>query len=780
MTMMETADSTLTALATRQRAFPSSHVARIARDLFGIDGMPRMLYGERDQNFHIAPAQNAGIILKIVDHAEDQDVIDLQIACLQHVARADPSLPVPRVVLTRDGRNRALVEGPEGASHIVYALSFLDGAILEETRADGNLLNEIGRILARLGLALRNFGHPAAGRRIAWDPRHADVLRRHTHLIEAPEIRRLAERALDRFIANQPRLSALRAQIIHHDCHPGNLLVDRASGTVAGILDFGDIVHGPLVFDLAVSVAEISGEGLSWIESARALVSGYRSIQPLEAAEYDVLYDAIVARYALTLAIHAWRSRHDPDGAEKLVGYCASCAPLLEKLMSDGPEKTTAALRDAGGAGQAVVKPAGDLFERRSKVLGRQLELSYGKPVHAVRGAGVFLWEPDGSRLLDAYNNVPSVGHAHPEVVAAIARQAGQICSNTRYLHETVVAYAERLTRTMPQGLSKCIFVNSGSEANDTAWRIAKAVTGKTGAIIIANAYHGITDAVAALSPYSGPMALPTPPHVETLEPPDGYRGRFRDHPDAARLYAADVDRAIDALAKRGHGVAAFFIDSALTAHGILDAPENWLALVAEKIQAAGGLVVGDEVQSGFGRCGDAFWGFATHGIVPDLVTMGKPMANGHPVGAVVMREDIHAAFTSRVDFFSTFGGNPVSAAAALATLDVMERDRLQENCRTTGARFRDQIRMLSQRHAAIGDVRGRGLMIGVDIVADRLSREAAPREARRIANRMRDLGVLVGVDGPFGNVLKIRPPMPFNAEHADMAVEAMSRAMAD
>jgi 4-aminobutyrate aminotransferase-like enzyme/Ser/Thr protein kinase RdoA (MazF antagonist) len=778
--MMETADSTLTALATGQRALPLSQIAQIARDLFGIDGLPRMLYGERDQNFHIASPKGAGIILKIVDHAEDHDVIDLQIASLQHVAKADPDLPVPRVILTRDGRSRSLVQGPEGASHVVYALSFLDGTILEETSADGKLLTEIGRDLARLDLALRDFSHPAAGRRIAWDPREAAALRPHTHLITDPETRRLAERALDRFIANQPRLSALRAQVIHHDCHPGNLLVDRASGKVTGILDFGDIIHGPLIFDLAVSAAEIAGEGLSPIESARTLIAGYRSIQPLEEAEYEVLYDAIVARYALTLAIHAWRSRHDPDGAEKLVGYCAACAPLLEKLMSDGPERTVAAFRNAGGTGPAsAVKPAGDLLDRRNRVLGRQLELSYGKPVHAVKGAGVFLWEPDGSRLLDAYNNVPSVGHAHPEVVAAIARQAGQICSNTRYLHETVVAYAERLTGTMPPGLGKCIFVNSGSEANDAAWRIAKSVTGKTGAIIIANAYHGITDAVAALSPYSGPMALPTPPHVETLEPPDSYRGRFRDDPDAARLYAADVDRAIDALAKRGHGVAAFFIDSALTAHGILDAPGNWLALVAEKIHAAGGLVVGDEVQSGFGRCGDAFWGFAIHGIEPDLVTMGKPMANGHPVGAVVMRDDIHAAFTSRVDFFSTFGGNPVSAAAALATLDVIERDRLPENCRTTGARFRERIRTLAQQHAAIGDVRGRGLMIGVDIVADSLSREAAPREARRIANRMRDLGVLVGIDGPLGNVLKIRPPMPFNAEHADMAVDAMSQAMA-
>ena len=362
-------------------------------------------------------------------------------------------------------------------------------------------------------------------------------------LIELRETRFLVERALDRFLVNLPRLSALRSQIIHHDCHPGNLLIDQDAKTITGVLDFGDIIHGPLIFDLAVSVAEIFGNGLSIIESACSLISGYRHIQPLEDVEYDVLYDTIIARYSLTLLIHAWRSRHDPAGAAKLAGYCETFAGTLEKLMSDGPEKTVAAFR-TGRTRQIHISSASDLLVRRNNVLGKQLQLSYSKPVHAVTGQ-VFPMEAGHSRLLDAYNNVPSVGHACPEVVAAIARQMGEVCSNTRYLHETIVSYAERLVQTMPSGLNRCIFVNSGSEANDAAWRIAKSVTGKIGAIIIANAYHGVTDAVAALSPYSGPLALPTPPHVETLEPPDIYRGRFRANTNAGSRYAEDVDRAI-------------------------------------------------------------------------------------------------------------------------------------------------------------------------------------------------------------------------------------------
>jgi len=768
--------ATLTALAGRAPVFSSAKGEEIARDLFGIEGAARALFGERDRNFHIAPAKGDGIILKIIDPSEDPDVIDLQIGCLQHVAASDPTLPVPRVIFTRDGRSRALVKGPDGTPHIVYALSFLTGDLLEEMSAGEDLLNEVGRVTARLDRALRGFFHRAAGRRIAWDPRQSVNLREHLSLIAEPETRALAGRAFDRFISQLPNLSRLRAQIIHHDCHPGNILIDAKARRVAGLLDFGDMIHGPLILDLAVPAAETRGAGLSALDSACAVIAGYHSIEPLEEAEYEALYDAILARHAVTLAIHAWRSRHDPEGAAKLAQYCATNTPALAALIRAGPEKSIAAFRAAGRAERT--SPTRDLLDRRAHVLGKQLELTYAKPVYAIKGSGVFLWEPDGSRLLDVYNNVPSVGHAHPEVAAAIARQAAEICSNTRYLHETVIAYAERLIRTMPKSLERCLFVNSGSEANDAAWRIAKAVTGKTGAIIIANAYHGITDAVAALSPYSGPLALPSPPHVETIEPPDMYRGRFRDNPDAARLYAEDVDRAIAALAKRGHGVAALYVDSAFCAHGILDVPEGWFALIAAKIRGAGGLIVADEVQSGFGRMGDAFWGFALHGIVPDFVTLGKPMANGHPVGAVATTAAIHAEFASRVDFFSTFGGNPVSAAAALATLEVIERDSLQDNCRSTGAYFRAGIKALAKRHAMIGEVRGRGLMTGIDIVSDRISRKPSAPEARRLANRMRELGVLVGIDGPLGNVLKVRPPMPFRPEHADIAIAAMDRAM--
>jgi 4-aminobutyrate aminotransferase-like enzyme len=296
----------------------------------------------------------------------------------------------------------------------------------------------------------------------------------------------------------------------------------------------------------------------------------------------------------------------------------------------------------------------------------------------------------------------------------------------------------------------------------------------------MADAYHGISDAAASLSPYYGARAQPLAPHVEALEAPDLYRGRLRaDAPAAAAGYATDAERAIAALAARGQAVAAFFVDSAFVSNGILDVPAGYLAAVVAAIRAAGGLIVADEVQAGFGRCGDAFWGFARHGITPDIVTLGKPMGNGYPVGAVVTRPEILQTFTDRIEFFSTFGGNPVAAAASLATLGVIVADDLQARAAVAGSALRAGIRELAAAYQAIGDVRGSGLLLGVEIVSDRVRRTPALAWAKQIANEMRDTGVLIGTEGPAGNVLKIRPPLCFGPQHIRLVLAALAAALA-
>ncbi len=389
----------------------------------------------------------------------------------------------------------------------------------------------------------------------------------------------------------------------------------------------------------------------------------------------------------------------------------------------------------------------------------------------------MWLTDADGNRYLDAYNNVPVVGHGHPVVVEAIARQAGALNTNTRYLHEAVVLLAERITASMPPGLDTVMLVNSGSEANDLAWRLATVFTGGTGGIVSRWSYHGLTAAVADLSTSEWPRGE-QPPAVETIPAPNPYRGPHVDDSDLDAASAAELDGAVARLAERGVRAAALYLDGLFTADGIVPPSPRYLELIAERARASGVVYVADEVQSGHGRTGDGLWSFSGSEITPDLVTLGKPMGNGHPVAAVVARSEIVDRFAVDHEFFSTFGGNPVASAAALAVLDVIESERLVENAAAVGTRLREAIRDLAATHPAIGDVRGRGLMVGVDLVEDPATREPAAQLAKAVMNGMRERGVLISTTGREGNVLKIRPPLVISADEAAIIVEALDASL--
>jgi 4-aminobutyrate aminotransferase-like enzyme len=344
---------------------------------------------------------------------------------------------------------------------------------------------------------------------------------------------------------------------------------------------------------------------------------------------------------------------------------------------------------------------------------------------------------------------------------------------------DEAVAYAERLVATLDPSLSAVLYVNSGSEANDVAWRLAKAWTGKSGGLTMEFAYHGITDAANAFSPSNWQTGL-FPPHMRTVPPPDDYRGPFRrGEPDLGIRYAALIDEPIHSLEKSGPGVAAMMVDSAFMSNGMIEAPAGYVRAVCDKVRAAGGLFIADEVQSGFGRMGSAMWGHQHHGIVPDVVTVGKPAGNGHPIGVVMTRPEILDRFTGAASFFSTFGGNNVSCAAGKAVLDVIRDENLIENARKVGAYLKLGLRGLKSRHSLIGDVRGTGLALGVELVRDRISLEPATQETARLLNLIRDEGVLVGSEGKYANILKIRPPIVLTVEQADIAIAATDRAFA-
>lgn len=414
------------------------------------------------------------------------------------------------------------------------------------------------------------------------------------------------------------------------------------------------------------------------------------------------------------------------------------------------------------------------LRARRDRLLGPAYRLFYDEPLHVVRGEGVWLTDAGGDRYLDAYNNVASVGHCHPHVVGALARQAAVLNTHTRYLSEGVLDYAERLLATFPPEIGHVMFTCTGSEANDLALRVARTVTGGTGVIVTDWAYHGVTVALAEMSPSLG-SAVRIGDHVRLVAPPDSYRGDG----DTGQAFAARVTAAIEDMRRHGIVPAALLVDTIFSSDGVFTDPAGFLAPAAAAMRAAGGLVIADEVQPGFGRTG-GMWGFARHGFVPDMVTMGKPMGDGHPIAGMAARPEVLAEFGRRTRYFNTFGGNPVSAAVGMAVLDVIEGEGLVAHARDTGAFLKQALQDLATRHAAIGDVRGAGLFLGVELVRDRATREPDGALASRVVNGLRRRRVLVSSCGRHGNVLKLRPPLVFTREHAEILVDALDRTLAD
>jgi 4-aminobutyrate aminotransferase-like enzyme/Ser/Thr protein kinase RdoA (MazF antagonist) len=423
------------------------------------------------------------------------------------------------------------------------------------------------------------------------------------------------------------------------------------------------------------------------------------------------------------------------------------------------------------------------LLADRRHHLGPSLSIAYRRPLAIVRGWRQFLFDTDGRRYLDAVNNVAHVGHSHPRVVRAGQRQMAVINTNTRYLHELRLRYAERLWATLPSPLSVCYFVNSGSEANELALRLARAYTGRRDVIVLEGAYHGNTSTLIDVSPYKhdGPGGAGAPGWVHKVPIPDVYRGRYRsDELHAGERYAAFVADAITRIRGRGSQAGAFLCESMLSAGGYIPLPPGYLAAAYAHVRRAGGVCIADEVQVGFGRAGTHFWAFETQDVVPDIVTLGKSIGNGHPMGAVITTPEIAAAFANGMEYFNTFGGNPVSCAVGLAVLDVLADEGLQTHALQVGRRLKAGLRDLASRHPLIGDVRGFGLFLGVELVRDRTTLEPAGQEADFVADRMRERGVLLSTDGPAHNVLKLKPPLVFTDDDSDRLVETLDGALGE
>ena len=752
--------------------FDEEAIAPIAREVFGYDGtVERRFESERDQNFQLAAAggEHDRRILKVSNAGERADVLDMEVGAALHARAADPSLPIAAPFPTAADPSVFIgtaLDASNGTQHMVRMYEHLPGrGSTDGLDLDHEAIWAYGETLARLGRSLRGFFHPAADRVLLWNVEHCLSLRPMTETIDDAGHREIVRRVFDRFEDHvAPRWPGLRAQVVHGDLTLDNALLDD-DGRITGIVDFGDMSHTALLADPVSALDSIPSirRGDDLFRAAAALLDGYDSVTPLEPEERALVGDALAARLALTVTISAWRVRRFPENARYIQSWDRNAWSMLEQFDELGPGETARRF----GAPEPTPSTSA-LIARRAEVFGTALApLTYSTPLHLERGHGVWLEDVDGRRYLDAYNNVPVVGHAHPRVANAIADQARLLNTNLRYLHPKAIELAERLVASMPEGsrLDTVLFVNAGSEATDLAWRLATVATGNDGGLVTAHAYHGVTTATTALSPeeWRGDWR---PDHVEPFSPP------VEDAPTAA-----PVREAIEQLSARGHRPAALILDTAYTSDGILAPGADYHAEVGATAREVGARVIADEVQAGYGRTGEHLWSFVACGLQPDMVTLGKPMGNGHPIAAVIARRADVDRLAHQAEFFSTFGGNPVAAAAGLAVLDVIRDEDLIARAAEVGAHTRSRLDSLHERHPAISAVRGRGLLLGVELVRGP-AREPDGELAAQVLDAVRDRGVMIGSTGPHGNVLKIRPPLVASIDDADLIVRALDEAL--
>ena len=566
-----------------------------------------------------------------------------------------------------------------------------------------------------------------------------------------------------------PTLSSFRQAYTHNDANDYNVLVE--GDTIAGLIDFGDMVHTALINNVAVACTYAMLHQSDPLAAAVLVVKGYHSAYALEEKELSILYYLIAARLCISVTQSAYNGSLATNNEHHFITEQPAWN-LLCYLITLNPIKAENAFRQACHYSSIIDAKENytNLEAKRKANIGRNLSISYEKHLKIDKAALQYLYDDKGNTYIDCVNNVSHIGHCHPSLVRVMQKQIASLNTNTRYLNEHLIQYAEKLTASLPAGLNVCYFTNSGSEANDLAIRISRHFTKQKDIIVLDHAYHGTSTATIEMSPYKFDRegGMGQMPWIHKTINPDLYRGPYQyEDANAGSKYAMDVKNIIDTLAKENKKPAAYICETLLGVGGQMPLPPNYLKEVYKHVRAAGGICIADEVQVGFGRVGTHFWGFELQDVVPDMVVMGKPIGNGHPLAAVIVTDAIANSFNNGIEYFNTYGGNPVSMATGLAVLDVIEREGLQENALQVGNYLLEGMRALMHTHSIIGDVRGSGLFIGVELVKDRITKEPATDAIKLAVERMKDKGFLMGVDGPYNNVFKIKPPIIFSMENA-------------
>ncbi len=745
------------------------HISDLAKGLYNLQpDAVKKLDGFESENYLLS-AGSKKWVLKIYPFSQEKmKLLEAENNMLDHVNSYGPGA-FPGLV--KNVMDRGLTLSPDHRQ-IIRVLSYIDGEVWANVEPSPGLHRSLGAFLGRLSRILQHFNDDGIrAREIHWDLAHSLENRGLLQNIKDQEIRRLVHYFLLQYEEHVlPVRYQLRMAYIHNDANDWNVVVKDKE--VIGLIDFGDAAYSFQISEVAVACAYAAMGHKNPLKVCVDVLSAYHSEFPLEPIEVDVLYHLIAARLCHSLCA-SWTKKAMGEDTEYAIVSEVGATSLLQQWLSINPWKARHDFQNSIGLSPGIFEAYPNPTERRKKLLSSALSISYKRPIHMLGAALQYMYDREGNTYLDAYNNIMLTGHCHPWVVEAGQRMLARLNTNTRYHYDILYDYGEQLLSMFPAGLNRVFFVNSGSAATDLAIRVAREYTGRKKVAVVQHGYHGNTQLGIDIShyKYNHKGGHGKKDFVVELDLPDTFRGKYRNTDGAGVNYAAE---ARELLKLHGRDLAAFIAEPIVGCGGQIPLAPGFLKALYPIVRSHGGVCISDEVQVGFGRLGHVFWGFEMHGVVPDIVVLGKPMGNGHPIGAVVTTAEIADGFANGMEFFSSFGGNPVSCAIGKAVLDVLAEEGLQTHARVVGGYLKDSLVRLAREHPSIGDVRGSGLFLGVDLIREGNGLEPGTALAGYLKNGLRDRHILLSTDGPGDNVLKIKPPLCFTRQNVDILIENM------
>ena len=763
------------------KLFSTQEAEQLIQDYYHLKVKASSLQGYDEQNFLLRGEDGKKYVLKIATDEHQIHFLDAQVKIINHLSNSNLASKFQHVLPSTAGKEISTLV-IDDTNYYLRLLTYLEGTFwVDRQEKSAALYQDLGNFLGNMDKVLSTFSHPAMHRHYTWDISTAmDAYKKLQH-INHHEKRRIAGYFLLQFETEAlPELTSLPHCYAHNDANDYNLITE--GDQITGLIDFGDMVYTARINNVAVACTYAMLNNTEPLASAKLIVHEYHKINPLTEKEIELLYYLIAARLCISVAQSAFNASLDSDNEHHFITEKPAWE-LLFKLIEINPVKAIDAFRTACGFSSIINEKDEyhEILKDRKENIGYNLSISYKKKLKIVKGALQYLYDDKGNTFVDCVNNPSHVGHCHPTVVKRMQRQIATLNTNTRYLNDHMLEFAKKFKKTLDPSLSVCYFTNSGSEANDLAIRISRHFTKQKDVIVLDHAYHGTSTASMEMSPYKfdGKGGFGKMPWIHKAMNPDQYRGPYQyDDAEAGKKYADDVQRIIEELKKENKFPAAYICETLLGVGGQMPLPPGYLKEVYRYVKASGGLCIADEVQVGFGRVGEKFWGYELQDVLPDIVVMGKPIGNGHPLAAVVVTKEIAEAFNNGMEFFNTFGGNPVSMVTGIAVLDVIHDEALQAHALEVGNHLMNGLRELMKKHDIIGDVRGHGLFIGAELVRDRVTKEPAVPEIDHIVEAMKERGFLLSTDGPLYNVLKIKPPIVFSKKNADDMVRELDEVL--